>query len=68
MADCLVGCRPAANHHRTDCPNAPWAHYPEAGPDDWEPCPKCGNMDGGCPFCGHGMIPKRGFKWPQGPS
>lgn len=23
---------------------------------DWEVCPKCGNMDGGCPFCGHGYI------------
>ena len=22
----------------------------------WEVCPKCSNMDGGCPFCGHGYI------------
>jgi hypothetical protein len=21
-------------------------------------------MEGGCPFCGHGMVPKTGFKWP----
>jgi hypothetical protein len=37
---------------------------PPAGPDDWEPCPRCYNMDGGCPFCGHGMVPKVGFNWP----
>lgn len=43
----------------------PWDDWPEAGPDDWELCPKCGNMDGGCPFCGHGYIPKEGFKWPK---
>ncbi len=43
----------------------PWKDWPEAGPDDWEPCPKCGNMDGGCPFCGHGMVPKLGFQWPK---
>lgn len=42
-----------------------WANLPEAGPDDWETCPKCGNMDGGCPFCGHGFIPKEGFQWPK---
>lgn len=35
-----------------------------AGPDDWEVCPRCYNMDGGCPFCGHGFIPKTGYIWP----
>ena len=42
----------------------PWDDWPEAGPDDWMPCPACWNYDGGCPFCGHGMVPKYGFNWP----
>ena len=25
-------------------------------PVEWQVCPKCYNMDGGCPFCGTGLI------------
>lgn len=42
-----------------------FSHLPPALlPQDWELCPKCANRDGGCPFCGHGYVPKDGYRWP----